>query len=383
MYKNEYKNIIRKVLYELISIVNRFVPKKDQICIYGGEVLNNNSEAMLRYLSNKEYKIICIADKHLSYCDTTNIEFIDSNNWNAIKSLMTSRVVLDSFLHTIKMKPTKKQLFINFWHGSPLKSLHKASNVLANSNYFTYIFYAAEIFKDPIKDLLQAPDEKMYLNGNLHSDYFFEKFKIPQTYRKSKYNIIWMPTYREGFGTKFTSKNIPIINSENISEIDEYLRKRDTTLFIKPHILQHNELRDLIIGIDCANIRIINEQDLINLNIPVYGFVSCMDALITDYSSVCFDFLLTGKQIGFAIDDYCEYSNSVGYAFENPMDYMPGKVMMNVNDLFEFIDDVINDNDKYKAERENVKVLSNYYVDGKNRERTYAIIQSYMRNCKV
>ena len=154
-------------------------------------------------------------------------------------------------------------------------------------------------------------------------------------------------------------------------------------MFIKPHILQHNELRDLIIGIDCANIRIINEQDLINLNIPVYGFVSCMDALITDYSSVCFDFLLTGKQIGFAIDDYCEYSNSVGYAFENPMDYMPGKVMMNVNDLFEFIDDVINDNDKYKAERENVKVLSNYYVDGKNRERTYAIIQSYMRNCKV
>ena len=45
--------IIRKKIYDVLSLVNVIVPKKNRILINGGEFLLDNSEAMLDYLDKK------------------------------------------------------------------------------------------------------------------------------------------------------------------------------------------------------------------------------------------------------------------------------------------------------------------------------------------
>ena len=56
------------------------------------------------------------------------------------------------------------------------------------------------------------------------------------------------------------------------------------------------------------------------------------DALITDYSSVYFDYLLLDKPIGFTVDDMELYIKDRGFIFNNPEEYMPGKrYIMNMN----------------------------------------------------
>mgnify|MGYP006916262329 CR=1 FL=1 len=59
---------LRKMVYFLLSFVNLFIPKSNKITIYGGNNLDDNSEAMFRYLlSNTDYSVICLADNLMEY----------------------------------------------------------------------------------------------------------------------------------------------------------------------------------------------------------------------------------------------------------------------------------------------------------------------------
>ena len=55
----------------------------------------------------------------------------------------------------------------------------------------------------------------------------------------------------------------------------------------------------------------------------VYTLLRNADGLITDYSSVYFDYMLLDRPIAFAIDDIKEYGDKRGFIFETPEDYMP------------------------------------------------------------
>ena len=83
------------------------------------------------------------------------------------------------------------------------------------------------------------------------------------------------------------------------------------------------------------------------------------DILITDYSSIYFDFLLTQKPIGFVIDDMGEYGNHRGFVVDNPLDYMPGEKIQNVEDLKSFIDGIMTGHDNWKEERKRINDLVN------------------------
>lgn len=380
--KKEIKNAIRLIVYAFFSFVNLFTYKKKQIFVYGGEILNNNSEAMVRNLMKSEYKVICMADKHMNYENANNITFVPNTYKNALLGLWTSRVVLDSFPHTIKMIPTKRQLFLQFWHGSPMKYLHKPSKIIKNGTYYTKIFYSADIFKKQIKNLFSCDDYKLYKNGTQHSDYLLMEWSLPNNYKKTRWNIMWMPTYRDGIGVKLTKNSIPVINKSNISLINDFLKHNDTTLFIKAHILQNNGLKEIMGGKVYSNIILMNEQDFVKHNIPVYGFLGCMDALITDYSGVYFDFLLTDKPIGFAIDDYDEYNSSVGTIFDNIYDNLAGPIIEDLDALYTFILDVRNAKNEYKDKRETMRMLTNTYNDGKNCERTLELINRFFKDAE-
>ena len=58
-----------------------------------------------------------------------------------------------------------------------------------------------------------------------------------------------------------------------------------------------------------------------------------MDALITDYSSVYIDFLLTRRPIGLTIDDFDIYQKKVGFAVD---DYMKDIQGFHIKDLKDF-----------------------------------------------
>ena len=64
----EMKKTCKTLLFNILSLLNRMVPKQKKIVMYAGSSLYDNTEAFFSYLiKNTDYKIVCIADKHMDY----------------------------------------------------------------------------------------------------------------------------------------------------------------------------------------------------------------------------------------------------------------------------------------------------------------------------
>lgn len=116
------------------------------------------------------------------------------------------------------------------------------------------------------------------------------------------------------------------------------------------------------------------------MNIQLYELLAGSDALITDYSSVYFDYLLTNKPIGITIDDIENYRNTLGFAFENVESILVGEKICEFKDLVLFFDNLINDIDSYYEARRKNCDLFNYYKDNNSTKRVYDFIINNMNN---
>ena len=97
--------------------------------------------------------------------------------------------------------------------------------------------------------------------------------------------------------------------------------------------------------------------------------------LVTDYSTVAYDYLLTNHPIAFVIDDYDDYT--IGYAFDNMLDYMPGEKIKNLSDFDVFLNHISEGSDPFKKDRIKISKWANEYQDGNNAERFVKLFRDY------
>lgn len=367
----------RKIAYKTLSILNRFIFKKKRIIIYGGDRLYDNNEAIFSFfLRNTPYNVICLATRHKRYKLRKNVRFVKCNYFTAIYYMATSTVMIDSFLRAIRMKPTKKQLFIQLWHGSPLKKMGNGYKE-KDGDYYSKILYPSEFYKIHFKEMFGASDCKMVLNGSPRNDYLFKPFAGEYLSMHQGIRVIWMPTFRHGLGEEETTRDLPILEEGNVNVLNTFLQENEITVFIKPHPLQERSFRK-VLSDNFSNIVLIDDQSLDDNGIVLYSFIGAMDALITDYSSVYFDYLLLNRPIGFTIDDFDEYKENRGFLFENPLDYMPGEKVHNIDDLMTFLYHLKYQQDDYAEERAHINALVNHWTDGKNCERLEKLVKQYL-----
>lgn len=105
-------------------------------------------------------------------------------------------------------------------------------------------------------------------------------------------------------------------------------------------------------------------EDLKRINIKLYELLGASDALITDFSSVYFDYLLLDKPIGFATDDLKDYKNNRGYTVEDPLSIMPGEKIQNIDEFKSFLTNVSIEHDSFQEERFRVNNLVNSFKEG-------------------
>ena len=174
--------------------------------------------------------------------------------------------------------------------------------------------------------------------------------------------VIWMPTFRNNQNSYMPENDIkynydiPLIKNErNLMELNEYCRKLKVKLVIKRHPQQKEYSCEKN---NYSNICFISNNDLEEEGIQLYELLKYTDALVSDYSSISFDYLLLDKPMAFCLDDYKTYSKGRGFVFENPLDYMPGKHMYEYDDMINFLNDLVTKNDKFVNERKRIRLMA-------------------------
>ena len=180
--------------------------------------------------------------------------------------------------------------------------------------------------------------------------------------------ILWVPTFRQRKNTNRvdTAKNypfgIPAIHSlDDLEELMETLRKNNILMILKPHLLQ--DLNCLKVSAS-ENFMIMTQNELEDCQATIYDVMKSADAMLTDYSTIGFDFMLLDRPIGYITDDMKEYK--LGFSIPNALELMPGMKIENIRDLEVFIENVASGYDEFAEERRRVSRLVHDYPDGNN-----------------
>ena len=180
--------------------------------------------------------------------------------------------------------------------------------------------------------------------------------------------VVWYPTFRQKTTMKFTeTSSLPLIHdSELAKELNEYAKAHNILIVLKPHFAQDVSY---ITDYHLENILFINDEFFRENNISSYEFVGSCDGLITDYSSIMYDFTLCDKPIALIWEDIEEYRQNPGIA-EGIADYLEcAHKVYNMAELKAFLDIVISGNDPLEQRRQEVKVIVNQSTDASNTKR--------------
>ncbi|MBR6790146.1 MAG: CDP-glycerol glycerophosphotransferase family protein [Oscillospiraceae bacterium] len=377
----------RQLAGKALTVLNKMVPKrKDLILFIGNDGLTDNNLAMFEHLTREGWQenrqIVCAVKNHESYAHLAekNVRFVSLK-----RGLFTYLRAGVAFYcnGTYPVKPSKNQLVINLWHGTPLKKICRlAPNVSQyDYDYFTYVLAASEMFVPIMAQCFGVPEEKVLLCGHARNDVLFrepagvmEKLTPGKDFAKL---LLWMPTFRTSYndyiqdGTT-TRTGLPIFEDmAQMEAFNEKLKAENALMVIKLHPMQ--KLSD-IAGVDFSNIVLLTNPDLRKMELPLYELVARADALITDYSSIYFDYLLLDRPIGFTCDDLDAYDGSRGFVVDDPLAFMPGMKIKDCADFSAFAEKALAGDDGWAAERARINDLVNTYKDGESAARLLGLV---------
>ena len=178
--------------------------------------------------------------------------------------------------------------------------------------------------------------------------------------------IVWYPTFRQhkaGFSTA-ANHALPIIHNEEFAlSLNECAKRNGVLIVLKPHFAQD---LSYIKRLSMSNIKFIDDSFFEKNNISSYEFVGSTDALISDYSSIYYDYTLCDKPIAVIWEDIEEYKKNPGL-IDDYEKYLAGaEKIYTLDELLGFVERVSSGIDLNREQREQIKNLVNISDDGKN-----------------
>ena len=326
---------------------------------------------MMQLKLRKKYKFIWyVSDckKDLPYRE--KVTYIDTNTFfhRIAFKYYTLRAKCLISCNKILTPTFKKQKAFYLTHGTTIKSIRSYYNVPKSINY---IIVASEPSKPMMAYELNIDENKVFGLGFPRNDVLTAPPTDLHECFNAEFNkiIVWYPTFRQHKNGKKTGakKALPILNdTKTATELNEVAKESRVLIVMKPHFAQDvSYIKDY----NLSHIRFIDDDFFLENQISSYEFIGSCDALITDYSSVYYDYLLCDKPIALTWDDIDEYRENPGFAVD--MDYMgkAAKKIYTIEDFKSFIVDLSNEKDDLQDERGEICCWANYARDGRSTER--------------
>jgi len=258
----------------------------------------------------------------------SNFVPVTKNSYLYTHYLATARILVNNATFPVYFTKKKGQVYINTWHGTPWKTLGN-DNPLQNGNTARNFIHA---------DCLLSPNEhtsdiliKRYGIDGLFQGELLEsgypridllikatrgsKQKLKERLRlvDEKPIVLFAPTYR-GFW-----KN-PEVEANLLIKTVNAIKSPDYHLIFRGHYFTEEKIRALELDITIAD-----------HGIDSCELLSVVDVLISDYSSIVFDFLVAKKPILLYIPDLDEYKRERGLYFEP--NQVPGQPVETLSEL--------------------------------------------------
>lgn len=286
-----------------------------------------------------------ILKKSLNETELSKVKIVIRNSKEYCKALAEAKYLINNVSFPTYFMRKPEQIYLNTWHGTPLKGLGRnikdnpisIGNVQRNFMHATHLLFPNEYTFDIIrKDYMieKFYNGKYILAGYPKNDIFFNK-KMKEIVRNAlnindKKVIVYMPTWRD--------KEVGDNNNKQVCYIIHALYEMEkrlpinTVVYVKLHHLTKGQ-----INLNCfEKIKEFPEE------YETYEILNIADCLVTDYSSVMFDFANTNNKIILYCYDKEQYVNGRSMYFN--IEELPFPKTDDIKELCEEIKNI----DKYE-----------------------------------
>ncbi len=360
-------------------------PRDNNLWVFGGydNAFEGNAKYLFIYVNTqmKSIKAVWIA-KDKSIVSTIKHLGFKSYQKNSVFSffytLRAGVYLYNDTYQNINIWNSSGAVRFNLWHGIPLKkigydienkdviyhdgcvkkrvfniNLYKRSDyVLSTSPFVSDIFSSAFLLSKENVLNFGYPRNVLFSKPKHEILSFIETYEPQKTKELVKklnnYDkvLIYMPTWRDN-GLDFIKAS-----GIDFESLDAVLVKNNFLLLLKLH--HHTKIQ-----FESFNL---NNIALLDNSLDVYPILPFTDILITDYSSVYFDYLLLNKEIlffCFDLDDYLCNNRKMYFDYNT---FTPGKKIYNFIELLKFLQNKENiENLNYSLQRDEIlkKIWSN------------------------
>ena len=363
----------------------RVLPLRQAILFQGEGDSCENALALYEYMEEHSllgtYKVIWLCACPDRFQESRNVKYInrkaeieDQKIWDAWRYhyyRYTCRYLM--YENKFIQKYRENQISIYLKHGTFMLKNVKGKIVLPPN--VDHAICTSENYARLAAEQESIQKEKLIICGSPRLDFLYREKHVLETlgmYQEGKKYIIWLPTMRQASFAKSRVDSlhrypygIPLMRSkDDFLHLNEELKKLNYILIIKPHPRQDLSVYKIK---EYDHILFISQTMLDTYNFTIHSLMRETEALISDYSSIAFDYMLLDRPIAYTIDDLKEYT--IGFSVENPFHFMPGNKLEKLDDMVGFLQDTAEGKDFYREERHKIRDYVHQYQDGNHCER--------------
>ncbi len=371
----------------VVSMVAWFLPTKKRIIFESNPDFSDNTgelyKKMLELGYNEKYEMVWMLNGKMPEFELPrNVRAVE----RALGSFFTrivakwtysrARFIIDCNVFVPKLK--KNQYRIHLKHGLPMKDASAYNNTIGKV------------------DLISVPSEYWVARcSKEHSvdERFIKPLGFPRNdalvpVPHEQKSVIWMPTFRftatdtdpakiaafsefAPFGLPFVSDN------DSLKKINELFKKYNAVLYIRFHPVQDASGFDIS---NFSNIKLCDNAFLAENKTTLYSFLSQTDALISDYSSIYYDYLLLDKPVALAAPDFDVYIKYYGLLADTPEKFeadFPAHRIKSFEELLEFSEAIAKGEDVAAEKR---KAAKEKYMPASSVNSSQRIIDYMVKN---
>lgn len=387
------KEMIKKIVFAGYNLSSHFIPVKHNVIMFessNGRNYTGNPryiyEEMVKQGLDKKYKCVWSLQNPEIEIPGKCVKIKRSRAKFLYYSLRSGFWIFDS-RHQYYLKKSKNTKYIQTWHGTPLKKLaldmdkvnmsghqdiedyrakFKESTsvwdyLISQNSFSSKIFKRAFAFNGKMLEI-GYPRNDILVNEN--NEIKINEIKEKLNIDKDKKIILYAPTWRDN---QFHESGIYKFATEMDFNAMQNALSDEYVLIVKFHYLVKDKIDWKKYGgfvIECNEMWDIQELYLIS------------DILITDYSSVMFDYALLSRPILFFTYDMEFYKDNLR-DFYFDINTVPGPLIETTEELIEFIKNNTEEEyfEKYGDKYHDFREKYNEFDDGKASENIIRLIE--------
>lgn len=354
----------------IIAILSYFVPKKKNFYIFipthDLKHFSGNVKALALHLKENHKNVqIKVFSPRTFIRKEIRKEGVDVLNKRVIWSFLRAQYfIIDTFFVPNEIRKGNFQ-FIQLWHGSGFKEVGlrndtrtKSLDAANRALYKKCKLFITTSEADALKQNLSYDTTVSVVTGYPRNDIFFKKNEVENIKHKHQLEsfskiFCYVPTFRD-LETKSP------FSLEFWKKLDDYLVEKNQFFVIKKHPYE----TFLQIPSTLRNIKDLSDE------IDTQELLLISDLLISDYSSVMTDFVITGRPVivyAYDFDDYLKRCRALYYELSETL---PQPIVKSQEELFNYLTNIDwIENPEIKKSYLFFQKTFHTYLDGKSSER--------------